>query len=179
MTLDDLFDLLATKGHALYGGERVTQLAHALQCAQLAEENGAPPSLITAALFHDIGHLVTDDEGGAARGEDFVHEEAGAAALTALFGPDVTEPVHLHVPAKRYLCAIDHTYWDGLSEASRQSLAVQGGPFSDAEVEAFAAHPFAQEAVDLRRWDDLAKALDRPTPDLSHYRAAAAASLAQ
>jgi len=169
--LDELFELLAKKGAARYGMEAVNQLEHALQCATLAERSGASSALITAALFHDIGHLIEDDEGAAARGLDLRHEVSGARALADLFGPKVSETVRLHVEAKRYLCAVEPRYFDELSLASETSLKVQGGPFTDEEATAFAAGPYAKNAAALRRWDDLAKDPEAVTPDLAHFRA--------
>ena len=49
--------MLERNGTDLYGGEAVTQTQHALQCAALAEKDGASAQLITASLLHDIGHL--------------------------------------------------------------------------------------------------------------------------
>ena len=40
---------------------------------------------------------------------------------------------------------------------SVRSLALQGGPMSPAECEAFLALPHAQDALRLRIWDDHAK----------------------
>ncbi len=168
-----LFALLRDKGGARYGGEAVTQLQHALQCAALAERAEAGEAQAIAALLHDIGHLQVEDEGLAARGKDARHEAVGAALLRQVFGPSVTQPIRLHVNAKRYLTATDPAYLAGLSPASVTSLGVQGGPFSASEAEAFARRPYALEAVDLRRWDDLAKDPDARPPGLDHFAAAA------
>jgi phosphonate degradation associated HDIG domain protein len=151
---------LCARGGERYG-ERVTQLDHALQCASLAAEAGAADSLVAAALLHDYGHLI-DDRGHMAErdGLDGEHEAVGAAALVAWFGPAVTEPVALHVAAKRYLCAAEPGYFEALSPASQLSLELQGGPFAPAEAAAFIARPFAPDAVRLRRWDDWGKAIE-------------------
>src|SRR5271166_4029808 len=106
--IDDALELLERLGGSAYCGEPVTQLEHALQAAAAAEQAAAPPALVTAALLHDIGHLLVGD--AAAAEVDAVHEEVGACWLARWFGPDVTEPVRLHVPAKRYLCYADHAY---------------------------------------------------------------------
>ena len=170
---DEIFEILETKGGARYGGEDVSQLQHALQCATLAERAGASDPLVVAALFHDIGHLILDDEGAAGRGHDLVHEECGAEVLECLFGPEVAEPVRLHVEAKRYLCTANPRYAERLSEASMLSLQVQGGPM-DAEAAArFAAGPHAKSATMLRSWDETAKDPEARTPPLGHFRAAA------
>ena len=168
---DDLIMLLAEKGGAMYGNEAVTQLAHGVQCAWLAEQAGAAPGTIVASLFHDIGHLVLEDDAEAAsNGVDLRHEHIGADHLTRWFGDDVTEPVRLHVDAKRYLCATDREYFGTLSPASVTSLEVQGGPFVGRDAEHFASQPYAMEAVKLRRWDDLAKDPAAQTPPVQHFR---------
>ena len=173
---DQLLEILAQEGGRQYGGEPVSQLEHALQCATLAERAGAGASLIAAALLHDIGHLV--DEAGTPEAADdhpaadLAHEARAARYLGRWFGPEVTEPVRLHVPAKRYLVATDPDYRATLSPASLHSLALQGGPMSAAQAEAFAAGAHAEAALDLRRWDDLAKVPGFPTPPLEHFRAA-------
>src|SRR6478672_11470854 len=153
--VDRLLELLALKGTRQYGEERVSQCEHALQSAFLAECEGAAGSLVAAALLHDIGHILSDaGERPAARGIDDRHEEIGAVYLMQAFGPAVTEPVRLHVAAKRYLCATDPGYFGLLSEASVRTLALQGGPMKPEQAAAFAALPFAHDAVAVRRWDD-------------------------
>jgi phosphonate degradation associated HDIG domain protein len=174
--LDTLFRLLAERGDAQYGEEAVSQLEHALQCAALARREGADAALVTAALFHDVGHLIADDEFAAREGRDMHHEDVGADVLEEVFGAAVAGPVRLHVPAKRYLCATDSAYFDGLSQASRTSLAVQGGPFTPEEAARFARDPAAAAAVRLRRWDDRAKDPAAATPPLEDFRREAEAA---
>ncbi len=170
--VDELIHLYGTEGRASYHGERVSQKAHALQSAHQAEMQGAADSLVVAALLHDVGHLVVGlPEGIAAEGVDGRHEVAGEAWLSRHFGPEVTEPIRLHVAAKRYLCAVDPEYLARLSTASRTSLRLQGGPFLAPEAEAFKAHPHHLAAVRLRRWDDEAKVPGLDVPELEHYRA--------
>ena len=169
--IDEILATLAGKGDEMYGGEAVTQLEHALQCAALARLNGAGPALVTAALLHDYGHMVAGDEGAAERGVDLMHEDVAAGHLSRWFGPDVTEPIRLHVAAKRYLCAVDEPYLATLSPASVASLKVQGGPFDDREVEEFRRGAFWQDAVNLRLWDDMAKVVGLVTPVLEAFRA--------
>ena len=121
--VDDLSELFAQRGNSLYGGEAVTQREHALQAARLAEKSGADAELITAALLHDIGHLLHEFPDDAADdGVDDRHEELGERWLSRHFGPAVTEPVRLHVAAKRYLCAVEADYFSELSPTSVQSL---------------------------------------------------------
>jgi phosphonate degradation associated HDIG domain protein len=164
--LDRLSELFARRGAELYGGEAVSQLAHALQAATEAEAAGAGPALIAAALLHDVGHLIPGDDFA----DDPRHEIGGAAFLGGHFGPEVTGPISLHVPAKRYLCATDPAYAAGLSPASVASLRAQGGPMSADEVVAFRSHPHFESAVALRRWDDAAKVPGLSTPSFGHFR---------
>lgn len=169
--VDALLDTLDRLGGELYGGEEISQATHALQCAALAMNEGAAESLIVAALLHDVGHLVNPkNEGAAARGIDAAHERVGAAYLSRCFGPAVTAPIALHVAAKRYLCIAEEGYFQRLSEASVQSLAVQGGPYTETEAAAFMAQPFAAEAVALRRWEEAAKDPEMAAPALSTFR---------
>jgi len=165
-----LTDMVEKHGSDLYGGEPVTQLQHALQCAQLAEDEGASAALITAALLHDVGHLLEDDfEDAPEHDSDRRHEDLGDAFLSKWFGPNVTEPVRLHVAAKRYLCAVDPGYFDSLSPMSRHSLMLQGGPMSADEVAEFEANPHCKDAVRLRRWDDRGKDPQMKTATLGYF----------
>jgi phosphonate degradation associated HDIG domain protein len=176
--VDRICGILEERGGADYGDECVTQLAHALQCALLAEDSGAAPALITAALLHDIGHLVHDLGAGAAgRRIDDRHEVRARNWLGGYFGEDVTGPVRLHVDAKRYLTAIDPGYFAILSAGSVRSLELQGGPFPATLAAGFIAFPHAPAAVALRRWDEAAKVPDKATPGLDHFRPYLEASL--
>jgi [1-hydroxy-2-(trimethylamino)ethyl]phosphonate dioxygenase len=162
--------LLEEKGSRRYGLAAVSQLQHALQAALLAEQSGSDAALVTAALLHDIGHMVHGlGEDPAVAGLDDRHEELGRAYLAALFGPAVTEPVRLHVAAKRYLCATEPDYFARLSPDSVRSLALQGGPMSSEEVAAFRALPASEAAVRLRRFDEGAKVEGLPTPPVAHF----------
>jgi phosphonate degradation associated HDIG domain protein len=169
-TLFDLLGILRSRGHEQYGGEAITQLEHALQCATLAQENQASPELITACLFHDLGHLIHDlGENAAEKGVDDRHEYRAIPWLKPLFSEVVTEPIRLHVEAKRYLCAVDLDYFDSLSTNSRRSLRLQGGKFSTQEVAIFLSLPYAKEAIQLRRLDETAKIPERSTPSLADF----------
>ncbi|MGF1628101.1 MAG: phosphonate degradation HD-domain oxygenase [Kiloniellaceae bacterium] len=169
--VDHLLGLLAELGNDRYGGEDVSQLTHALQCATFAQQSGASDSLVAAALLHDIGHLVNPkDEGATLRGIDAAHEKVGAAYLARWFGPAVTAPVAQHVAAKRYLCHAEDGYFAQLSDESVRSLQVQGGPYSAEEAKAFLTRPYAEAAVALRRWDELAKDPEMRTPRLEDFR---------
>ncbi len=166
LTLKDIVKLLDERGASRYGGERVSQLEHALQCAALAEASGEPDTIVVAALLHDLGHLLAPPAPGE---RDDVHQYVAMPFLRGLFPEEVLAPIRLHVDAKRWLCATERAYHDRLSEPSRRSLALQGGPFAPHEAEAFIAHPHAPAAVRLRRYDDGAKTPGRATPPLDRY----------
>lgn len=173
MDLDGMFALFAARGQQSYG-ESISQLDHALQSGQLAEQEAAPDTLVAAAVLHDIGHLLhRDTQAAYDAAVDDHHERLAAKALARLFGPEVVEPVRLHVPAKRYLCLRAPGYRAALSETSQMSLRLQGGVMTEAEALAFAAGPHAEAALRLRRWDDAAKVPGLATPDLTHFRAIA------
>ena len=168
--ISQLQDMIGARGGDLYGGEAITQEQHALQCAQLAEDDGASKPLIAAALLHDVGHLLEHDfEVALEREEDRFHENMGDAFLKQWFGSDVTEPVRLHVASKRYLCATDPDYFAKLSPASVHTLRIQGGPMNAAEVKEFEANDNYREAVRLRIWDDLGKDPEMKTASLDHF----------
>jgi [1-hydroxy-2-(trimethylamino)ethyl]phosphonate dioxygenase len=170
--IDEIIDLFQRHGDAAYHGEAISQTEHALQSAALAERQGAPDTLVVAALLHDIGHLLDgQDEDLADRGLDGRHEEAGCSWLAAHFGPKVTEPIRLHVAAKRYLCAVDPAYLAGLSPASRLSLTLQGGPLEAEKRADFESNPLYHDAIRLRHWDDTAKVPGLKVPGLEYYRA--------
>jgi phosphonate degradation associated HDIG domain protein len=161
--------LFVEHGAQAYEGARresVSALAHALQCAQLAEWAHADASLVAAALLHDVGHFNLVDP--CADDVDDVHELRAVSFLAQGFGASVIEPVRLHVQAKRYLVATDPSYAAALSPASQHSLALQGGPMCDDELRFFEDLPFSRQAVQLRRWDDLAKVPGKSTPPLDY-----------
>jgi gamma-butyrobetaine dioxygenase len=165
-------ELFASEGAADYLGEPVSQAAHMLQAAALAERAGARPALIAAALLHDVGHFTGTVTGqDLMRGTDNRHSDQGASWLAAWFGPEVTEPVRLHVDAKRYLCATEPGYLGLLSAASVYTLGVQGGPMRPEEVAAFRASPYADDACRVRRWDDAAKDPAAVPPPFDHFTA--------
>jgi phosphonate degradation associated HDIG domain protein len=175
LTLGEIEGLLRSRGGEQYAGEPVTQLEHALQSAALAEQEGADDELVTAALLHDLGHLVHDlGATPTLSGVDDVHQHRVVRFLRGRFGERVVRAIQLHVDAKRYLCTAEPGYFDTLSEDSVRSLALQGGPYSPHEAARFAEQVGAAEAVRLRRWDDLAKTAGAPTPDLGHFLARAA-----
>ncbi|SCW92099.1 phosphonate degradation operons associated HDIG domain protein [Sphingobium faniae] len=168
--MDEIFAIFEKFG-SLHYGEDVSQMEHILQCGHLARIDGASDELIAAALLHDIGQFI-DDAGNAAEqlGVDARHELTGAAYLATCFPETVTEPVRLHVEAKRYLCTVEPGYHEALSHASSFSLGLQGGPHSEQEAEDFLALPAARDAIRLRRYDDMGKKRDWDVPELESYR---------
>ena len=152
--VDEICRVFAERGHRSYG-EHVTELQHALQCATFAEQAGEPPAVVAACLLHDYGHLLHDlGEDIADQGVDARHERIGANRLQEWFPAEVVEPVRLHAASKRYLCWKEAGYYDGLSEASRKSLALQGGPMNDTEAAEFELGAHYDFAVRVRRYDD-------------------------
>ena len=176
--LNEIQGLLEQKASGRYGLSLINQQQHALQGAWLAEQEGKGDAMIVAALLHDIGHMVHDlGDNPADKGIDDRHEELGHEWLKAHFGAEVTEPVRLHVAAKRYLCAVEADYFAKLSSDSVKSLALQGGPMSSEEVQEFEALPQYKEAVQLRRYDERAKVKGLVTPPVAHFMPAVARCL--
>jgi phosphonate degradation associated HDIG domain protein len=166
--IDELFSLFEQYGNEHYG-EGVSQSLHMRQCATLAEQENAGDALIAAALLHDIGHFHAYEH-NANYEQDFHHERVGATMLDTLFPKEVTDPIRLHVAAKRYLCAKDDSYLGTLSEASKQSLAVQGGPMTEKQMRSFEQSNSFNDALALRRYDDEGKKIDQDSAPLSYFR---------
>jgi [1-hydroxy-2-(trimethylamino)ethyl]phosphonate dioxygenase len=168
---DEVFTLFARRGSEAYFGERVSMTEHALQAAYFAGQESAAEQLVLAALLHDIGHLIEEVPDDLADWKtDARHEEAGARWIARRLPPEVSEPVRLHVPAKRYLCATDTNYVAMLSHASIVTLELQGGPMSRDEVLQFETELFHPQALRLRHWDDQGKVVGLKTPGLAEYR---------
>ena len=164
-----IFDVYNKVGHRQYG-ESVTELQHALQTATFAMQFNSSDVVVVASLLHDYGHLQHDEgEDVASRGVDMRHEDLGVIKLKSFFGPEILEPIRLHVAAKRYLCHKSKAYIDGLSPASRLSLQIQGGPMSADESTEFESNPFYKSAVELRRFDDMGKVSGMKTPTLESF----------
>jgi phosphonate degradation associated HDIG domain protein len=163
-------DIFERRGAESYLGEAVTMSEHMLQGAALAEAAGASDTMIAGALLHDIGHYTNEfGDDYIDRGIDNLHEEAGAAVLERFFPTEVTDCIRHHVAAKRYLCATDPAYFARLSQASVDTLRLQGGPMDDSEVAAFARHPNLDAILQVRIWDDEGKVPGMLTPDFAHY----------
>jgi gamma-butyrobetaine dioxygenase len=167
---EELGAIYDRRGASAYYGEAITVAEHSLQAAYFAQAADAPAALVIAALLHDIGHLVGGAPDDLAEWTDDAHHELiGGGWLAKRFGPEVSEPVRLHVPAKRYLCATDAGYFDKLSAASVVTLKLQGGPMTTSEIAAFEAKPYWREAIRVRQWDDEGKVAGLHTPDFSSY----------
>jgi phosphonate degradation associated HDIG domain protein len=167
---DEVFELFERRGRDAYFGESVSILEHSLQAAWFAKESGAEPHLVVAALLHDIGHLLHGlPEDIAKKDVDGRHEVVGEMWLRSRFGPVVSEPVRLHVDAKRYLCSVEPEYLAKLSPSSLQSLRLQGGAFSKDRARDFEQNPHFEDAVALRRWDDKAKSIALVVPEIRAY----------
>ena len=168
---DEIVALFERQGHGAYYGEPVSVIEHALQAAHFAVLDGAGEPLVVAALLHDIGHLLNAAPDDIADWhEDAHHELVGSRYLARRFGRAICDPVRLHVPAKRYLCATAGTYFQSLSPASVITLNLQGGPMSDAEAEAFRREPYFRDAVRLRLFDDRGKVAGLAIAPLDDYR---------
>ncbi|UHG89460.1 HD domain-containing protein [Spirosoma oryzicola] len=177
--MEIIASLFTQSGNDAYFGEPVTQLEHALQCAQLAEQAGADEETIVAAFLHDIGHLLPPEltEGDAAQGYmdgygTIDHERLGADYLRQLgYSEKVAQLIKNHVNAKRYLVFRNPKYFARLSEASLKTLTFQGGPMSEAEALAFEANPYFKGILQLRSWDEQAKIPGLATPGADYYLA--------
>ena len=171
MIVDEIFRVFREYGAAQYLGEQVSMTEHMLQSAYAAQQDGAPPRLVAAALLHDYGHFIHGlPEDSAEHGVDTEHEEVAYRFLERHFGEAIAEPIRLHVAAKRYLCAVEPSYVAELSPASIHSLELQGGPYGPEQVAEFEASPYADDAMRLRRYDDVGKVPGLETPSLEDYR---------
>lgn len=148
-------------------GERVTIAEHMLQAAAHSRADGADDTTVVATLLHDVGHLLPSPD---ADERNRRHADAGAEWLVELgFGPEVTEPVRLHIPAKRHLVNVDPGYFATLSPASVHTLRLQGGPMTDDESAAFLAEPYSEIAMSVRRWDEAGKVTGAIVAPLDAY----------
>ena len=169
---EEIIEIFRVTGGDDYAGEEVTQLEHACQAAQLAEQQGFDDEVILAAFLHDLGHLLSDDEEDDMDGFGVKdHEAVGAEFLKQRgFSDKVTTLVKSHVAAKRYLCFANKRYYDNLSEASKMTLLYQGGPMTEAEAKTFEQNPLKNLIIKMRTWDEEAKLTDVPVPSLQVYR---------
>ena len=170
LALNDLVDIYTGRATGQYGLALINQLAHAVQSAHHARAQGLSSSVVVAALLHDIGHMVHElGDHPAAQGIDDEHELIGANWLACHFEENVTEPIRLHVAAKRYLCTVEADYFSKLSKDSIESLTLQGGRMSEAEVADFQQSLYWKDAVALRRIDEMAKDPKGPMPHFEEF----------
>ena len=170
-TADRILEFLSTAGQVEYHEERVSQLEHALQAAHLARQDRGTDEEVIAALLHDIGHIWPVVGRQMTSVGVISHDAIGAQVLIDLGFPHaVAEIVSGHVAAKRYLVATDDDYAAQLSDASVESLRLQGGPMSPQELEDFTQSPNWQSKVRVRIWDDRAKTPEARVPGLESYR---------
>ncbi|HEY7436518.1 MAG TPA: HD domain-containing protein [Methylomirabilota bacterium] len=171
---DRLLDAMTRSAAHRYGTERVSELAHALQCADLARAAGADEELTLACLLHDVGRFAVDqalvfDRVGGGRAGARGHHEIGADLIAPYVPERVAWLVRMHALAKRYLCSTEPGYHGTLSPASRHTLTLQGGLMSREEVARHAEHPCLGDALRLRRWDDQAKVEGKETAPLAAW----------
>jgi gamma-butyrobetaine dioxygenase len=180
---DRLLDAMATAAARQYGGEPVSELAHSLQCAELAAAAGADEDLVLACLLHDVGRFAVDQSGirdrplsiDSIRGsvpigdQARAHHDVGAELVEPYVSPRVSWLVRMHADAKRYLCTVEPEYRARLTPTSIYTLELQGGLMSAEEVRAVGSHPWLADALALRRWDDRAKAPDAVTRPLGAW----------
>ena len=172
-TADEIMMMYKQHGGSEYAVEKVSQLEHMVQAAQLAEEKGFDEEVILAAFLHDIGHIAEEANGENAMDEFGLkdHEAIGAQFLTGKgFSSKIAKLVASHVNAKRYLTKADPDYYNQLSDASKRTLEFQGGMMSAEEAEKFEKDPLFSEIILMRRWDEQAKVEDKPLPELERYR---------
>ena len=154
MSFKILRHLFLTKGRANYFGERASTASHMLQSANFAKANNYDKDLIVASLFHDIGHLLADDNTNGHGVSD--HARIGASFLRGLGLSERTcRAVEFHVDAKRFLTGNSPHY--KLSEASRQTLAFQGGAMFQSELIEFQSKDYFADAILVRKTDDAGK----------------------
>ena len=142
-----------------------------------------------AALLHDFGRLVVEDyelpdsveeqEEADAEVQVMGHDELGARSLDQLFSDRLLFCVGKQAQAKRYLCTKEPAYRDGLSESSLITLQKQGGLMNEEELATFDSSPYVEDAVRVRRWDDLGKVPGMQTRSLDDYLELARAQLRQ
>ncbi|WP_417606055.1 HD domain-containing protein [Oceanimonas baumannii] len=174
-TKDNIIEMIEAvftrHGADSYLGEQVTMAQHMLQAAWLGELQGESDAVVLAALLHDVGHYANKlPPEVLMSGTDNRHQESAASWLAPFFPAEIIEPIRLHVAAKRYLVTVDPDYRNQLSQASIDSLALQGGMMSAREVHEMEANPYLDMAIRVRRLDDQGKDPALTTPDFGHFK---------
>jgi 2-amino-1-hydroxyethylphosphonate dioxygenase (glycine-forming) len=173
---NEIIELYQKFGNEDYIGEPVSQIEHMVQCAQLAQVANSDDDLVLAAFLHDIGHLcefafpqqklTTMDKYGIVD-----HEKLGANYLLSKgFSNKIAQLVQSHVAAKRYLTYAFPDYFNQLSDASKKTLQYQGGVMTKQEAEVFEKDPLFEQYIALRKWDEQAKKIQQPLPNLQEYK---------
>lgn len=168
----EIIELYQKHGGNEYYGEPVTQLQHACQSAELAKQQESNDEMVLAAFLHDIGHICAAGHNETVMENYGVmnHEKIGAAFLrNRKFSDRLIQLVQAHVSAKRYLTHKDESYYNKLSEASKQTLIYQGGKMSHDEALVFENDSLFHEMIAMRKIDELAKDETKQTGDLNFY----------
>jgi phosphonate degradation associated HDIG domain protein len=179
-TVEEVFSIYEQFGHEEYSGERVSQLEHMSQAAQLAMQEGFDDEIVLAAFFHDIGHICVMRNIKNSMGDFGVrsHEKIGADYLREKGFPEkIAGLVETHVTAKRYLTFKYPEYFDQLSDASKKTLEYQGGKMNADEAHQFEAYPQFEISILMRKWDELAKEINCPIINLDIIKTKAIAIL--
>lgn len=171
--VNEIFDLYDKHGAEEYAGEKVSQLEHMVQAAQLAMEGGYDDEVVLAAFLHDVGHLLPiHDASESMDGYGMMdHEKVGAEYLLKVgFSERMCKLIASHVNAKRYLTWKYPEYYNQLSGASKKTLEYQGGRMEEKEALAFEADPLFDLYIQMRRWDEAAKIENLPVPDIKLFK---------
>ena len=170
--IEEIKQLFTAHGQSAYFGELVSQYEHAAQTALLAEEAGADSDTVIAAFLHDIGHLLPV-ESAEEHMENYGRRDHEAIAAEWLlergFSEKTAELIANHVNAKRYLVYQQPGYFENLSEASRKTLEFQGGVMTPLQADWFEQHPYFEEILQMRYWDEQAKVEDKDLPELGYF----------
>jgi phosphonate degradation associated HDIG domain protein len=170
---NQIFSLYEQFGAEEYAGEKVSQLEHMVQAAQLAMEEGYDDEVVLAAFLHDVGHLLpVHDVSETMDGYGVMdHEKVGAEWLLGLgMGERMCKLIASHVNAKRYLTWKYPSYYEQLSEASKKTLEYQGGRMEEAEAKAFESDPLFDLYIRMRTWDEAAKIEGKPLPEMDELK---------
>ncbi len=172
MAVEEIMNLLQSGENKDYIGENISQLEHALQCAQLAKNANADEEIIIASLLHDIGHSVTLNGALTMNGYGALHHEIIGAnyVLEKNFSTKVGELIKGHVCAKRYLTYSDSKYYATLLDASKETLKMQGGPMTAQEAQEFKQDPLFEQKLIMRFWDEQAKQIGWVVTPLESYK---------
>jgi len=155
---------------SLYIGEKITISEHMIQSAMLAEKAKSNDDIVCSCLLHDYGHFIIEDPDKLVINEkDGKHENIGYEYLTKFFNKEIVEPIKYHVLAKRYLVR-NKKYFNFLSEASKISLKLQGGPLNNKESKEFEKKEYFKSSVLVRKFDEAAKKMGVKMKSIDDYK---------